>query len=246
MAKIIGTDLEQSYREARDKLRGGLEVTDINSVDGKNIILGQGTLFTKEWNGTTGYITYEYIDGENRSEWAWFTGTFKTANILTDPPVINQEMGMLYQKEYQDIWGLSKSFYLEHPATVRVYVSADVIIPPMHAWSSIGRYSNLDYEGGYASQFYLEVDGTRIASTETHAWEDIFDSPLPTGEPDNGLIDSTLYEEPDETWIRRSLTMFYGETIFSAGDKTFKVVVDPRAERGYVSRRQIIIECTYK
>lgn len=241
MSVVQASTLENAYEAARNKIRGLVVAADVTGVSGDNFVNGVGTLFTKTWEGPSGIVTYEFISGENRSQWAYVTGLLKSANkVKTAPPDPETEMGLLTQVQYQDVWGVSKNFSLQATASYRIYLQADVIVPANPAWSADARFTA--YDSGYASDVTVEVDGVLVDSTTTWAWEEVFNNSLGAGEPDPDI--TTTANEPPTRWLRRSVTTFVGG-VASAGDHTVRLMINPRAERAYVARRLIVVEAVY-
>lgn len=240
---VLASTIEAAYKDNRDKARGLIVESDVDSVAAKNIVSGQGTLFTKYWEGPQGIITWDYIDGENRSEWAWVTGQLKTANkSITSPSTPEDEMGLLIQTQYQDVWGCSKNIIAPAAGILKAYVTADVIAPRRNAWGPIARYSSFD--GGFASDIAIEVGGIRQTSTLGYAWEEEYVGPLPAGEPDHEIDFDTGTNDVPEIWIRRSYTTWFSVNV-QPGEQVVRLLINPRAERLYVARRQIIVEFSY-
>jgi len=237
---VNGSALETLYRDARDKIRGGIVATDITgSIGNHNIVRGKGTPYLQSWEGPTGLITWAFHDGENRSDWSWITPALKTTDSAVSGGTIYQKMAMLSEKQYYDIEGLGKTINLLDTATYRISVSCDIVVPVRDAWGPIARFPS--YEGGTASKIYLEVDGVIDTSTEgLHIEEDLL-TVLDT-EYSSGITKST--NETSTTFLRRSYTTFKGGSL-SAGIHNIRVLVDPRNERLYATRRNILIECIY-
>ncbi len=241
MATETAPIVQALYDSVKNDLMAGISAASIDGAAPYNISNGIGNVFQKTYYGPSNFACWEYINGDNRSEWAWAHSLFKTSNssVANAAPVPHTDYALLNQEQHQEIWGLGKRFWVPQAAVVHVHISADINSPRLSDWGVEYRMKN--YSGNTASHTYLWIDGVQKSHTLGYEFEESI-GVAPTGEVGHGLTDTA--NAPPDLWTRRYYSTFH--TLYlSAGWHTVQVKTDCRVERTYASRRSITIDGWY-
>jgi len=242
MAPVLAATQEAAFKAVRDSFNDGITAADVDGAARDNLVVGEGDLYQKTWYGPTGFHSWYFDDGTNRSTWACATALTKNANQSDGgaTPAPATDLAVLAQEQLQDIHGCSKRLWVPASCMIHVEIQAELISPTLSQLGVTYRYPN--YSGNTASKAYLVVDGDPKEQTVGYSFEDSIGS-APSGEIDSGLTSST--NDPTKLWARRYYSVFYTFAKQDPGWVDIKMVIDCRNERTFATRRSINIQGYY-